>query len=291
MTNRLITPKKKTQLVTTKRKAVPASMVAQKAWGGLSKLVKKDLRKSLPDNDKDGVPNGFDCRPNNKRRQEPFLPADEEFLYNNREIKPRKKINNGFFGDVFTVKGNNNLVIKIPRYFINTGNNTTEVRKTWIGGKQHGIETEAEQYEKYELNNEPLFTPTKVVNIGKGDLQDRDNIGLVRPKVTPVYDNSGTVKLRTKRRMTDKMLKDLRIKLIDLSYKGFSLEDGLQIGIDKANRLLIYDSGHVRRYSPSMNIPFETNNHAWKDFVCTLSDDWEVTEATFDRIGFIEKGG
>ena len=132
MVNHLTTPKKKTLLVTPKKKVAPASIVAQKAWGGLSKLVKGELRKSLPDNDRDGVPNGFDCRPKNKRRQEAFLPKDAQYIESHSTIKLGKRIGSGYCGDVHNIVGNTRLVAKVPKFFADSHEQLPTVRRNYL---------------------------------------------------------------------------------------------------------------------------------------------------------------
>ena len=257
----------------TKKKLTPASICAQKAWGKMPLGLKKEIRKNISDKDRDGVPNGFDCRPKNRKRQEGFLPADQNYLSKNPSIELGKKIAEGGEGAVFEVKGRRHLVVKIPRSFdeVNTGRSTNDQR-TRLAGSAATIEKEAFMCEDYRLNDQPLFSPTKAVklkcNSGLTCIDDKEYTGLVRPKVTPVVDFAKSVTTRAKNRLTDKQLEVIRQKLIALSYEGFVIGDGLQIGIDFANRPLLYDMGYLERCTEEQrNFVFKENNGMWEAFL------------------------
>ena len=248
MAKRLVTPKKKTLLITPKKKVAPASIVAQKTWGGLSKLVKNELRKTLPDRDRDGVPNGFDCRPRNRRKQEQFLPADQDYLDSNPSISLGEKLASGTHGDIYHVRGNRNLVVK--------------VQQAGLGGEL-AYEKESRAYKYLDLNNEPLFIPTKEVEVKS----QHGWQGLVRPKLAMITDQESCVSSQRLRGITDSQIESLRRKVINLSHKGFSFKDGLQIGRDVRGRLLLYDAGYFERHPEGSNEPFYENQSQWLAFL------------------------
>ena len=250
-----------------KKKLTPASIASQKKWSSLPVTQKSQLRKILPDKDKDGVPNKYDCHPKNKRRQESFLPTDAAFLNTNPEIKLGKKIGNGAFGDIYSVANNRNLVIKVPRYFIDKDNVRPTDRVTLLTAKLNEIDEEAKLYNNNDLNDEPLFIPTKIVDIGRTDCASRSFVGLVRPKIMPLTDKTKNVNPQTRNRMTDASLIDLRKKVLDLSHKGYAIWDGLQVGMDKAGRILLYDVGIVTKYRGKDDMVFKLNNEVWLRFL------------------------
>lgn len=62
-------------------------------------------------------------------------------------------------------------------------------------------------------------------------------------------------------------------QLLELTYEGFAFEDGLQVGIDRTGRLLIYDTGKMKKYPPGSDQPFFVNDRAWWDFLRHIGKD------------------
>ena len=188
--------------------------------------------------------------PKNKKRQEGFLPVDLAYLNSNPSIEAGKSIGFGDKANVFEVKGNRNLVMKVPK-----GNDS------WL---RDLVDEEGDQFNRFGLHNEPLFIPTKVIYVG--DDEDSYPI-LVRPKVAPITDYTGKVKPQNLKRVTKSLLEAIRRKLIDLSWKGFAIHDGLQLGLDKAGRPLLYDFGGLEKFAPSDKMAFKVNNEQWFYFL------------------------
>ena len=254
----------------TKKKLTPASICSQKAWSGLSKTVKKELRKSLPDKDKDGVPNKYDCRPKNKRRQETFLPDDAAYLNSDPEIRIGKKLGQGAAGEVFTVKGNKNLVVKIPRGAVDTNDEYAGTISYDNATKTAArLRREIENYNRLNLEHEPMCTPTHVVDLGYNSVMRGNMVGLVRPKLNTINDVGNHGYSKSLKKLTDAQVETIRQKLIELSYKGFVINDGLQIGIDRAGRPLLYDLEGIESAISWSTLPeiFTMNNHLWKRFL------------------------
>ena len=241
----------------------PASVCAQKMWGSLPKKVKTELRRNLPDTDKDGVPNGFDCRPRNKRKQESFLPEEETYLNNNQPITLGRKISTDKNGEVYSVADNTHLIVKVPLGFNNDGTRTIEDRLSLSTTSKVAIQEEGDQYASEGLEGEPLFIPTKVVNMGANDLNNGEYVGLVRSKVTPVIDYTNEAQSRGASRMTDTNLEDIRLKLVKLSQDGYAIKDGVQLGLDVANRPILYDYGSMIRFVPGDAQAYNINNSVW----------------------------
>jgi hypothetical protein len=243
-------------MITKPKKLTPASIISQKKWGKMSVVTKKKIRKTLKDIDKDGVPDKYDCRPKNKRKQESFLSSDIMYLNSNPDIQLGEKIGMGSTGDVFAIKGNNNLVVKVPGGAIDSGSgiSLTHARKARVG-----IEQEIGIYNKLNLEDEPLCSPTRVVNLGHNSVLKGDMIGLVRPKVDERNFYSAT----------QAQMDTIRQKLIQLSYKGLVIFDGLQVGFDRHGRPLIYDLGGVEDAKSWATLPeiFAMNNQSWKRFL------------------------
>jgi hypothetical protein len=196
-------------------------------------------------------------------RKEAFLPADAEYL-RTHSIKLGKLITKGTRGEVWEVANNKDLVVKTPKGVHDTG---------FQYGRQHDYdmmhgdwEDEADLAINNNLDDIPLAIPTKIVNLGSLGLRKGNIRGMVRPRVAPVFDYAEEVPEQNIKRLNAKAIETIRQKLITLSYQGYMLRDGLQIGLDKAGRPLLFDMGHFRR-SSRIDEVFEHNNDAWDEFL------------------------
>jgi hypothetical protein len=246
-------------LTKTKKILTPASIVSQKKWASLPVKKKNTLRKMLPDKDKDGVPNKYDCRPNNKRKQEAFLSQDNAYLSSTSHIEPDKYIDEGLYGAVYTVKKNPNLVVKVPIGFVPNGKSVAERRNDvlWCADS---INKEADIYNELGLEKQELFSPTRIVNLGRTDVSSEGFIGLVRPRVK-VADKMDA-------KVTQEQLEALRRKIINISHKGYALMDGVQVGFDSTGRILQYDLDGVEKVS--INEAFIENNISWLSYLHSI---------------------
>jgi hypothetical protein len=245
-----------------KKELTPASIVSQKKWGSLPLNKKRDLRKILPDRDKDGVPNKFDCRPKNNRRQEQFLPVDRDYLRENPNIEIGEMIGEGNKGVVYSVKNNRNLVVKVAGE---------------VGRGTRAIEREGDAYDEHDLNNEEFFIPTRRMNIAS----QHDHVGLVRPRLSIITDAQQTIPSRYANNLTNSQIEELRRKIIRLSHKGYAFVDGFQIGKDARGRLLLYDVDYLDKYDSGHPEPFKINQKFWKKFLNDIGkfDDWgDITD-------------
>ena len=247
-----------------KKRLTPASIASQKKWSNFPINKKRDLRKMLPDKDKDGVPNKFDCRPRNKRKQESFLSSDAAFLVSGHEVKLGKRIGRGESGEIYELQGNPDLIVKVPLGFINTYNDDVSILKRRTDRTRDDIENEAWLYKRFNMANKPLFIPTKEVNLGSNGIVSGNFTGLIRPKVAVVYDNSYLANPNKEHKITDAQLEELRRKVIILSHEGFEFSDGLQVGFDKAGRLIMYDYGNLMKREAGNDDVFAWNNKVWQ---------------------------
>jgi hypothetical protein len=239
-----------------KKKFTPASICAQRAWGTMPLGVKKELRKTLPDRDKDGVPNGFDCRPKNKRKQEELNEEDTKYLKSKPKIKLGKVISmDGFFGDFYSIEGNDRLGIKVPKCESDNpiyGHNITNCDRC---GKRADIVDEGKICHQYRLNDKPLTSATRMVSIER---HGRKCVGLVRPLV-------GVGDARNADQLTDEQLEMIRKKLTELSRQGIELTDGIQCGFTGSGRVLQFDLGYV--FKGTVDSAFEANRDNWISFL------------------------
>ena len=228
--------------------------------------------------------------PNNRRRQEPFLPQDAQYLATSPKIKLGKPVGDGFCGEVYFLEGNENLVVKVPKYFAGSHGRTEEQRKREISGKHDEIIDEMRSYMEHDLNNKTMFIPTKIVKM-KCSLDGREYPAFVRPVVQVADEYYDDTKPKGQRKLPNAMIEDIRKKVIILSHMGFALNDGLQVGIDKAGRPLIFDAGRIER-SKAYNEVFKTNRRAWRNFLYKLgkldSMEPEAVHACFQKFGDID---
>jgi hypothetical protein len=222
-----------TRLTKPKKKLTPASICSQKKWCSLPIKKKNHLRKTLPDKDKDGVPNKFDCRPKNKRKQESFLSQDMAYIGANPKVEINECLGAGTFGAVYTIKGNDRLIVKIPNgfrhtYSINQANipkNTPSTRKRRANYNQRVLNEEYQKSIDGDFDNKPLFVPTRQVNIGNGGMFSHDYIGLIRPRLHMIIDNDGEVDKQAVARITVSQLEKMRQDLIRISKEGYVFTD------------------------------------------------------------------
>ena len=235
-----------------------ASLLAQRTWAGFPEKLKKELRKSIKDSDCDRDVDGFDCHPLDPTRQEDFLSRDLRYLDAKPKIKLGKFLGKGCVGAVHEVKGNKNLVVKVVRNYKGTNDVIDELKDGKFGRRE--LKKESDDFKKYNMINEPLFIPTRTVKIdGK--------LAMVRPKVKMVAEYYPHFRVSNKELITEAALKKLRNDLIELSHKGYVLEDGLQLGVDEAGRILLYDTGFLRKDQAGSDRAFEVNNAHWTEFI------------------------
>lgn len=212
-------------------------------------------------------------------RKAAFLSNDLAYLKSNHNVKLGKQIGGGAFGQVYELDngdGNNDFVVKIPfQYPIidkwEYDRLSASEKKRRARVDEYFLRGEAINYKRFKGKEQPMFIPTKITKV---NINGKKTIGLIRPKVTPVFDNMHNVsesgKLRMmedKQRVTNSMLRGLYNELVILTRQGYSFDDGLQLGIDKAGRMLVFDLGDVLQYSPSSNIPYNTNYKMWIRFL------------------------
>ena len=236
------------------KKLTPASICSQKKWGKMPILTKNKVRKTSKDTDKDGVPDKYDCHPKNKRRQESFLPDDAAYLKQNKSVKRGKKLGEGSTGIVYEVEGNDNLVVKIASGVANHVTN-----KQWLAESRKYIFDEWSKSDSYSADKQPLMTPTKAVKLSEYGTPSQPFYGLVRPKVTPMWHAMKTP-------ITDSLIETIRQKLIKLSHDGYMFTDGLQMGLDRAGRPLVFDMGDVE-LANSPHEALDMNNAQWRLFL------------------------
>ena len=218
------------------------------------------VKKMIATKKKKLTPASITSRP----RKAAFLSDDARYLESNPKIELDREIGHGDYGNVFTVAGNKNLVVKIPRG-TGHGGNFPMSGEAERSAKQ--LRYEADNYKKHNLYNKPLIAPMREVNMGHDNTLGRDMIGLVMPRVN---DNDLSY-------LTPSQLEMIRKQLIDLSEHGFILSDGFQVGMDKVGRPLIYDLGSVDFVGDSWSKAqiYMKNNRMFQKFLSEIGLDDE----------------
>jgi hypothetical protein len=179
-------------------------------------------------------------------RKETFLSRDLMFLGSNQTVELGEQIGEGSTGTIHTVKGNEHLAIKVPRYYDRGNSFGDDMEKEWS------------RYKSLNLTDEELMSPTHPVTVRMiGGGKEHNVMGLVRPRIVPAREPSFNVK--------DSELFELHRKLMAISKKGLALEDGVQVGRDRHGRLLAYDLGDVIKTTPSK--AYRMNDDGWCVFL------------------------
>jgi hypothetical protein len=233
------------------KKLTPASIVSQKKWAVFPLTKKKTLRKLLPDKDKDGVPNIFDCHPANRKRQEDFNSEDARYLAKKSEVKIGKKIDAGSYGSFHNIVGNKRLGVKVPHCRACKDDDEPCIGCT----DKEDILSELGLCNLFDYNGRPLLMPARAITV---DRKGRSCIGIAKPLITPLT-------YRNAQNLTDEQIESVRKALVSLANDGIGLKDGLQCGFTTSNRILQFDLGDVKKFS--VDIAFGYNSRAWNNLL------------------------
>jgi hypothetical protein len=244
---------KKKMLVTPTKKLTPATIINQKKWASFPLAKKNQLRKMLPDKDKDCVPNKYDCQPNNRRKQEGFYSQDIRYLESKPAIKLKKKLGEGTYGEFYSIEGSNRLGVKIPRCPIREGRPQDCSN---CNDKQNIIKEGMNCYNN-NYNGKTLLSDTYIIPV---KIDGRECVGLVRPLVTPMMNGNA-------RSFTDSQLRMIHEKLLQLTKQGICLDDGIQCGLAADGKILQFDLDCVKYNSGNRSNTFKINREMWITFL------------------------
>ena len=206
-----------------------------------------------------------------KTRKAAFLRDDEEYLATMSELKLGKKIGEGYHSNVHELEGNPNLVAKVPHLFFGEASDY-DMKKGQFEQrskeKVENIEREAALYDQHGFNSRELFIPTKAMRITHDKDKHKKATVLIRPKITNTYAPvRGTHEIKN---VTDSQLITLRKQIAELSAEGFVFMDGIQVGVDRAGRLLLFDSGDIMKLRTGGRDTAKMNNEVWKAFLAKI---------------------
>lgn len=196
-------------------------------------------------------------------RRAAFASNDAAYLSTNPSIRPKDYIDAGSYGAVYTIDGNENMVIKMP---IGAANRRCEKNKVYCENgncyARDDILKEGLAYEDLGLEKKEHFIPTKRISLGKCGVTGESCVGLVRPKVKMTIGDKA-------QKPTRSQLERIRRNVIDISRDGITLMDNLQIGIDAQGRPLQFDIGLVHKFTPEE--AFDLNNDAWVHYLLRIN--------------------
>jgi hypothetical protein len=198
-----------------------------------------------------------------------FLADDKAWLRHRSKIELGNVISVGTVGAVLSIKGNSNLVVKVPKGAAIKWYDDPASRRRDIYKTETDLHNEAYNYDHYNYVRKPLVSPMKELSV-YSDVVERNVIALVRPKVKPVFDHTQNIPSNQVRRLTASKIEALRRDMIYLTKQGFLLTDGLQVGFDKEGRLLLYDQGCIKKYSYQASSLIRRNNNTWFYFLHTV---------------------
>jgi len=213
-----------------------------------------------------------------------FSPSDKEWIKANR-ISPGKYIDHGAFGAVYKVKNNSNLVVKIP---VEAAQCNCHLYK----GECYPRKELIKEAKNCKVLGDSFAIPTKLVKMNKCGIAGGHCVGLVRPMVSELRPRFTSWGRPIEINVSEEALESLRQKLIRLSEKGYTLDDGFQVGFDRKNRLLLYDQGCIQKYSYQFSSLLKRNNNTWFYFLHTVFNypgfPHEYTDELAGKYGRIE---
>lgn len=213
-----------------------------------------------------------------KPRKAAFLREDAEYLDNNSGFLLGRCIGEGCSGTIFEVQDKTDFVIKAPNAY---GKKQCMMRDDKFNGGtcayKDNIEVEARVYDRLNLKENSLAIPTKRTPLGKCNRINGECTGLIRPKVDVVTDPFGSYS-----DITRSQIEQLRRKVIAMSHDGLVLTDGLQVGLDKAGRMLQFDLEDIEKGSPER--AFRRNNTAWTSFLHKITGIRKENVSAWNRM-------
>jgi hypothetical protein len=190
-----------------------------------------------------------------------FLPEDKKWIETHPNIEPDEFIGSGEFGAAYTVKGNKNLVVKVPKGYEDCDTSDPKWRRKFIKETEYPIKNEWSNYVRFSLDREALIIPMIAMQVGNPEKDGCKFMGLVQPRVKPIGHLAGHYK------PTDKELELIRQQLITLSYHNIVPLDS-ELGVDRKGRFFYYDLGSVDEVSEAA--AFECNQWEWKGLLLIL---------------------
>lgn len=222
-----------------------------------------------------------------KFKRESFLPSDRRYIDENharQQYEIDQLIGEGQNGEVWSIKGSKNLVVKLPPCQIDMD----EHKKLSFFDQVDcaNIQAELDAYNRFGISGNPIIIPTERAKV-RGP-RGRNVNGIVRPFVEPIVDYAKS-HAPGRSKLTDKHIEFIRRNVIELSEQGVGLQDGIQLGFDRAGRPMIYDLGGIVHIG---NRAYEQNRIAWKNFLydigVTSARDSDMKRALL-KYGDIEK--
>ena len=174
----------------------------------------------------------------NRRRQEGFKPEDAAYLNSKPEIKLNKQLGHGYFGEFYTVEGNDNIGVKVPGCALEQTTEPMNAKQTCKNCfYKRDIKEEGDRCKKHGYNDKPMLAATRFVTVTR---KGKKCIGLARPILDEVNSTNA-------QRLTNSQLETIRRQLIDFTRERIAFKDNLQGGLTPSGKFLQFDLGHVQK--------------------------------------------
>lgn len=239
---------------------------------------------------------------NTQRGSSGFSLAEKEYIQSKKSpIKPNidNEIGRGRSGIVYPVRDNDDLIMKIPRGIEREATTFSMVARgqkydrSNMGMRtlfsRRAIEDEGKFAEKYKSVSH--FIPTRVIELKLSNpfepipmpetnawhqqditksINERPYYALLRPKIVPIMDFAHRDRNRGSQ-LSRSIIEQIRRKVTEITWLGFEIIDGIQIGRDREGKLYFYDLEGFREYDINDQKKrlkaFANNNKQWFEFL------------------------
>lgn len=194
-----------------------------------------------------------------KPRRAAFSAEDAAFLNTKPKIELKNKLGGGYFGEFYTVEGNDRVGVKVPECILKHAPPDVSKHKHCKDCfNKSEIKAEGNVCKKRKYNDEPLIAPTRFVTV---EQCGQKCLGLARPILQEINAKNAQY-------LTNSQLETIRRQLIELAKKRIAFKDYIQGGLTPSGKFLQYDMGHVDKVK-RVSEAFWHNQESWYKLLYT----------------------